>query len=52
MEPEDGDETKWYIKTRDNRLNEYFKPYKYMRVCYFANWAGKIRIFSKNILNF
>lgn len=44
MEPEDGDETKWYIKTRDDQLNEYFKPYKYMRVCYFANWAGKISV--------
>ena len=40
MEEEDGDDTRNYLATRDNAILRQYVPDKYMRVCYFANWAG------------
>lgn len=40
MEEEDGEDTKHYVNVKEDTLNNFLKPYKYMRVCYFANWAG------------
>ncbi len=28
----------YYIK--DDRIEDYLEPFEYMRICYFANWAG------------
>lgn len=40
MEDEDGEDTKNYLNTRENNIMRLYQPDKYMRVCYFANWAG------------
>jgi hypothetical protein len=40
MEEDDGDDTRNYLITRENQIYRQYVPDKYMRVCYFANWAG------------
>lgn len=40
MEEEDGIETRKYLANRNQRLQNFLEPTEYMRVCYFANWAG------------
>lgn len=40
MEDEDGDDTRNYLITKENVVLRQYVPDKYMRVCYFANWAG------------
>ena len=41
MEEEDGIETRKYLNNKDKSLQNILEPNEYMRICYFANWAGK-----------
>jgi hypothetical protein len=33
-----------YINVKEGSLKNYIAPFEYMRVCYFANWAGNYQI--------
>jgi len=33
-----------YIESKSESVKNFLKPYEYMRVCYFANWAGNYQV--------
>jgi hypothetical protein len=40
MEEEDGLDSIKYVNKKDRMLGDLYEPKEYMRICYFANWAG------------